>query len=318
MITYGFSEYGDASVLQAYQLPIPLPKKHQVQIKVAYFPVNPYDVALRQGQFDPAALTQPIYLGSDLVGQITALGPEVTALSLGDWVIAQRPNRANSEYVIAGASKTVKLPHGLAPDVAACLPTPGIAAYNAWFHFASIPPKATVAIIGIAGAVGGLLAQIAKQAGNPVIGVANHHHQQTARQLGVAEFVAYDQLPTAPTWRHQATVVFNTAMGGQDHGLATELVAPHGQLLRFNGAPAQVSDPSVKLIDVGYRRDLSAGEALHFWTDYCQRHPLFLQVAQTLPATLAGLRQAHQLTAQRHQGKYVLGWDWATKSTPLT
>ncbi|WP_261806104.1 alcohol dehydrogenase catalytic domain-containing protein [Lapidilactobacillus luobeiensis] len=316
MISFGFSRYGDPSVLQAYQVPIPQPKKHQVQIRVAYFPVNPYDVALRAGQFAQVPLEKPQYLGSDLVGKVTALGAEVTEFAIGDWVIAHRPHSADSEFVIAGVSKTIRLPHLLDPAVAACLPTPGIAAYNAWFHFAQVPAHTTVAIIGVTGAVGGLLAQIAQQAGNPVIGVANHRHQSEITQPGLSKFVPYDQLPATNDWEHQATVVFNTGMGGQDHGLAARLVAPAGQIIRFNGAPTQVDDEQVQLIDVGYRRELADGVALKFWSDQCQQRPLFLRLAEILPATLTGLRQAHQRTSEPHQGKYVLVWDWAQGLSP--
>lgn len=309
MKSFGFTTYGGPEVLTEYKRPLPTMQPEQVLIKVAAFAVNPYDVQIRSGLYsDGTPLAKPNYLGADLVGQITAVGASVHDYQVGDWVINHRAHSGYSEYVAARPSKLMRRPLTLPLPIAASLPTPGIAAYNGWYHFAEIKPTDKIAIIGVTGAVGSLLAQIALAAGHHVVGVANHRHEKAARELGVTDFIAYDQLPTGDDWQHQATVVFNTLLGGHDHGLSDKLLAPHSQLICFNGTDVALTTPAVKKIAVGYRPDLKDQAAFQYWTKFLKERSLQLAIDQVRPATLANLQAAHLRLSQPHYGKQVLVW----------
>lgn len=309
MKSFGFTNYGGPEVIQEFDRDIPTPKANQVLIKVAAFAINPYEGFIRQGEFsDGQPLTAPYYLGSDLVGQIVACDPSVTDYHVGDWVINHRAKSGYSEYVTASTNKIMLRPLTLPIPIAASLPTPGIAAYNAWYHFAEIKPTDQIAILGVTGSVGSLLAQIALFNHHQITGIANHHHEKAAHELGVQHFLAYDQLPSDHSWQHQQTIVFNTLLGGNDHGLADQLLAPHSQLICFNGTGRQLTTPDVKQVAVGYRRDLTDQAAFGFWRQYLTERSLQIAIDQVRPATLANVRDAHASLTKPHFGKQVLTW----------
>lgn len=309
MKSFGFTNYGGPEVLQEFKREIPTPKANQVLIKVAAFAINPYDISLRQGKFSHGQpLTTPYYQGTDLVGQIVARDANVTDYQVGDWVINRRAKSGYSQYVTASTNKIMLRPLTLPVPIAASLPSPGIAAYNAWYHFASVKPSDQVAILGVTGAVGSLLAQIALAAHQPITGIANHRHEKVAREFGIQNFLAYDQLPPTSQWQHQQTIVFNTLLGGNDHGLADKLLAPHSQLISLNDTAVQLTTPDVEKITVAYRRDLTDQAAFEFWTNYLTERSLQIIIDQVRPATLTNLRDAQATLAQHHFGKQVLTW----------
>ncbi|WP_125767052.1 NADP-dependent oxidoreductase [Lapidilactobacillus wuchangensis] len=309
MKSFGFTNYGGPDVIQEFERDIPTPKTNQVLIKVAAFAINPYEGYLRQGQFSNGQpLTAPFYLGSDLVGQIVAVDPSVTDYQVGDWVINHRAKSGYSQYVTASTNKIMRRPLTLPVPIAASLPTTGIAAYNAWYHFANIKPTDQIAIIGVTGGVGSLLAQIALYNHQQVLGIANHRHEKVAHELGVQNFLAYDQLPSDTSWQHQQTVVFNTLLGGHDHGLANQLLAPKSQLICFNDNDIQLTAPAAEKITIHYRGAATDHETFEFWTKYLAERSLQIAIDQVRPATLANVRDAHASLTKPHFGKQVLTW----------
>ena len=50
MQRFGFEQYGDPSVFETIEAPIPEPKTGQVQLQVLGFGLNPYDASLRRGE----------------------------------------------------------------------------------------------------------------------------------------------------------------------------------------------------------------------------------------------------------------------------
>ena len=307
MKAFGIQSYGPPSVIQEYTKDEPIPKDNQVKIKVSAFAINPYDASMRRGNFqDQRALKFPFILGSDLVGKIVEVGTAVNDYQIGDFVINHRASGAYSEYVTATTAKIMPLPAGLDLAQAASLPTPGIAAYNAWHAFANIQSNDVIGIVGVGGAVGSLIAQIAHAAGHRVIGVAKGRHQELAKELQVDQFIAYDQLPEEETWQHQADVVFNTIFAGSDQHLSEQLVKENGQLVFFTGVPDDLNLPNVDTVAVGFRKDLKDADVFAFWSDFLAEHPLQLAVQQTFPFEQEAIVKAHELIESHHQGKLVV------------
>lgn len=307
MKAFGINHYGEPSVIESFTKNEPDPKDGQVKIKVTAFAINPYDAALRRGDFQTErSLKFPYLLGSDLTGEIVAIGPNVSQYQVGDQVINHRPKGAYSEFVTASTSKIMPRPQNITIAQAASLPTPGIAAYNAWHTFAEIQPNDVIAIIGMGGAVGSLLAQIAVAAGHSVIGVANSRHAELAAKLHVTQFISYDHLPAEQTWQHSADVVFNTGFAGQDHGLSDQLVKAGGKIVVLNGVPEKVTTPNVTVIPVGYRQDLQDADAFAFWQDFLSQHDLEMVVQAELPFECDKIVFAHELIEAPHWGKIVI------------
>ena len=50
MERFGFEQYGNPSVFESIEAPVPEPKAGQVQLQVLGFGLNPYDASLRRGE----------------------------------------------------------------------------------------------------------------------------------------------------------------------------------------------------------------------------------------------------------------------------
>lgn len=307
MKAFGFSEYGDPSVFQEIEKDIKDPKPDQVQIENMAFGINPYDILLRQGQFKGGCeLKFPFVPGNDLVGKVVKIGENVKTFKVGDYVINYRPSGAYGEFVNASADKVVAKPATLSFLDAASLPTPGIAAYNAWHHFATITDDAVIGVVGATGLVGSLLVQLAKSLGHHVIGAASAKNADYAKWIGVDEFLAYDEAYDADRFDAQADVVFNATLGGHDNGLSDEIVKPNGQIILIANLDYPVKTDGVKVNHVDPTKGYSNLEALEFWTKLSATWGVSLRVENNLSFTLTDVIKAHELVEAHHSGKTVI------------
>src|SRR6476619_1908096 len=108
-------QYGGPDVLQLRQLPIPTPIEGEVAVKVMAAGVGPWDALIRAGK---SVLPQPLPLtpGSDLSGEVVAVGPSVSDLRVGDQVYGVTNPRfigAYAEYAVASAGMVSRKPASL-------------------------------------------------------------------------------------------------------------------------------------------------------------------------------------------------------------
>jgi NADPH:quinone reductase-like Zn-dependent oxidoreductase len=113
MMAWRVHEFGPPSVMRFEQVNRPTPGNGEVLVKVEAIGVGPWDGWIRAGK---SALPQPLplTLGSDLSGEIIALGPEVFGLSVGDQIYGVTNPRfigAYAEYALASASMISKNQH---------------------------------------------------------------------------------------------------------------------------------------------------------------------------------------------------------------
>lgn len=118
--------------------PVPQPGPNQVQIRVSVAGPNPHDQKARDaGLFIAEQL--PAILCNDVVGQIVALGPDVTRFSIGDRIFGQANFAPGSlqnglqEYAVLDADFIAKIPDGFSDDDVAALPTNTLAPVVAFF-----------------------------------------------------------------------------------------------------------------------------------------------------------------------------------------
>src|SRR5271163_4020112 len=112
---------GGPEQLKLAQRPVPTPKEGEVLVRVAAAGVNRPDVMQRQGRYPPPPGASDLP-GMEIAGQIVALGPEVSGLSVGDKITALLPGGGYAAYAIAAAPLCMPIPHGLSSVQAAALP----------------------------------------------------------------------------------------------------------------------------------------------------------------------------------------------------
>jgi NADPH:quinone reductase-like Zn-dependent oxidoreductase len=134
----------------------------------------------------------PSVPGHELSGVVVELGYGTTGLTVGQRVFGLTDwarNGSLAEYTAVEARNLAPLPADVDHVAAAALPISGLTAWQALFDHGRLATGQTVLIHGVAGAVGSIAAQLAREAGARVIGTGRASHREQALTLGVDTFV---------------------------------------------------------------------------------------------------------------------------------
>jgi NADPH:quinone reductase-like Zn-dependent oxidoreductase len=137
----------------------------------------------------------PSIPGHELSGVVTALGYGTTGLSIGQRVFGLTDwyrHGTLAEYVAVEARNLAPLPVEVDFTVGASLPISGLTAWQGLFVHGRLQAGQSVIAHGAAGAVGSLVAQLARLAGAYVIGTGRAADRKTALDFGAQEFVDLD------------------------------------------------------------------------------------------------------------------------------
>jgi NADPH:quinone reductase len=172
--------FGPIDLVTLEDVPDPLPGPGQVLIDVAVAPVNYVDLVVISGryQFLPKL---PFIPGKGPAGIVSATGPGVTGLQIGDRVLAMAEQGGYAEKVTAAADNCYRLPDAMPFAEAASM---SLAYDTAWFALrerARYADGETVLVLGASGAVGFAAVQIAKALGARVL--AGISRPDTARRV---------------------------------------------------------------------------------------------------------------------------------------
>src|SRR4051812_617446 len=167
MLAWRLHEFGPPDVMKLERVLRPDPGPGEVLVKVAAAGVGPWDAWIRAGK---SAVDQPLPLtpGSDLSGEIVALGAGVSGLRAGDQVYGVTNPRfvgAYAEYAVAHAAMIARMPSSLTATEAASVPVVAVTATQALFDHAKLEAGQTVVIHGAAGNVGAYAVRFAHRAG---------------------------------------------------------------------------------------------------------------------------------------------------------
>ncbi len=205
-----FTEYGPPDVLHLKEIPKPAPKETEILVKVYATPVNYGDLTARNFAASQFNMPAPLYLparmafgwnkpktnilGSELAGQVEAVGAAVTGFKPGDQVFAYLGMRmgACAEYICIPETGTVALkPANLSYAEAATLPYGAIMA-SSLLRKAHLEPGQKVLINGASGGIGSIAVQLAKHHYSAeVTGVCGTPRLDFVRSLGADRVVDY-------------------------------------------------------------------------------------------------------------------------------
>ncbi|HMW74405.1 MAG TPA: NADP-dependent oxidoreductase [Saprospiraceae bacterium] len=189
------NKYGDNSVLEQVDIPIPKILPDQVLVKVKYASVNPVDYKIRSG-FMAGVLPKsfPFTLGWEASGIITDTAHDVLNYKTGDEIILMSnfmQGGTYAEYVAVNAGEIMSKPTSLDFADAAVIPFSLGTAYTALLMDTQIMPGQKLLILGAGGAVGRMAIQIAKNLGLEVTGTAKGNDIQELLSLGIDHVVDY-------------------------------------------------------------------------------------------------------------------------------
>ena len=215
-----FHEYGGPEVLKYEDAPEPKILANEVLVKVKACALNHIDVWLRMG-VPEWKLPMPHIVGSDISGQVAAVGPRVTRVKPGDRVLLcpgiscgqcamcfQGLDSACRQYTLFGVfvdggyaeyvkspeTNVIPIPAGLDFDEAAAVPLVFITAWHMLFTRAGLKPGEEVLVIGAGSGVGSAAIQIAKLVNARVIATAGADWKlEKARALGADDVINHTQ-----------------------------------------------------------------------------------------------------------------------------
>src|SRR5574338_700027 len=134
----------------------------------------------------------PVIPGHELAGIVTALGYGTTGLSVGQRVFGLADwyrDGTLAEYLAIEARNLAPLPGDVDFTVAASLPISGLTAWQGLFEHGRLRTGQSVLAHGAAGAVGSMVAQLAREFGAYVIGTGRAADRRKALDFGAHEFV---------------------------------------------------------------------------------------------------------------------------------
>nr|BAH90432.1 zinc-containing alcohol dehydrogenase [uncultured bacterium] len=187
-----FSDYGGSDVLSLSNIELPAPGPGEIQIRHAAIGVNYIDIYHRKGVFGPK-LPLPSGLGVEGVGEIVAVGPDVSAFKVGDRVAyVGGPPGGYATHRNLPAARAIHVPAGLDSATVAASVFKGLTAEYLTHRCVSLQPGDTVLFHAAAGGVGSFASQWLKALGVTVIGtVSTEAKAQIARAQGCDHVIIY-------------------------------------------------------------------------------------------------------------------------------
>lgn len=229
-------------VLKTGQLPVPVPGRGEVRIRLAHSGVNPGDVKKRANAFGYGMPFARVVPHSDGAGIIDAVGPGIASARLGQRVWCHgaqryRPMGTAAEWVTLPSALAVALPDGVPLALGACLGIPALTAHRA-VHAAGPVANRVVLVHGGAGAVGALAIGLARQAGARVLATVRHPDAEARAHAAGADAVV---CTAGQTTAETAASLRRHAPAGMDHVVEVDLAANldlNLSLLRVGGSIA--------------------------------------------------------------------------------
>ena len=198
MKAFVLRSYGSADRLVLTDLDTPVPRDDEVLVRVRATSINPYDWHNMRGEPYVArlmpggpALGGPKIriLGTDMAGQVEAVGRRVSAFKAGDDVYGMLKGGGFGEYVCVPADALAPMPRNLSHEQAAAVPMAASTALVALREVGKVQPGQKVLVSGASGGVGTFAVQIARAYGASVTGVCRSANVELVRSIGADEVV---------------------------------------------------------------------------------------------------------------------------------
>ncbi|MBB2956713.1 zinc-binding dehydrogenase [Pseudoclavibacter helvolus] len=239
-----FGEPQDVLTVEEHELP--QPGAGQVRLRILLSPIHNHDLWTVRGTygFKPEL---PARAGTEAVGVVDALGPDVEGLEVGQRVATGGSFGAWAEYVTTPAAGLIPVPDSVSDEAAAQLVAMPFSAISL---LESLHLEAGDWLVQNAanGAVGRMVAQLAGARGVNVIGLVRRAEGvEELRSQGIERVVA----TSVDGWRDEVAALTGGApikvgvesVGGKSAGEVLSLLAENGELVVFGA----MASPTLEL-----------------------------------------------------------------------
>jgi NADPH2:quinone reductase len=306
--------FGGPEVLEVADVPAPGPPHgDEILVRVHAAGVNRADILQRRGHYPAPAGSPPDILGMEFAGDVSASGPDVRELRVGDRVMGIVGGGAQAEYVLTSERQVVRVPDAVTDIEAGGIPEAYITAHDALFTIGSLKRGERVLIHAVGSGVGLAALQMAKLFGATVYGSS-----RTADKLMRARKLGLDHAIELSREAFPETDVIIDFIGASYLQRNIESLAPLGRLVSVSAlsGPRAELDLSMMMrkrlrIAGTMLRNRNADDKAAATRAFAEMLPFFanrrivVPVDRVLPLALAAA--AHRaMEANENFGKFVL------------
>jgi NADPH:quinone reductase-like Zn-dependent oxidoreductase len=238
------TKYGKPrDVLKIEDVEKPSPADHQVLVRVRAVSLNVADLAPIRGVFIARLLGTGLrkpkreIVGTDLAGEVEAVGRSVTRFNPGDEVFGGAEGSL-AEYACAAEDRLALKPPNVTFEAAACVPVAGTTALTG-ARYGRIQAGERSLVYGASGALGTLTLQVIKSFGAEVTAVCSTRNLDNARSLGADRVIDYTREDfTENSERYEIIFAVN---GNHSPSYYSKALGPTGRCVVMGGSVGQIA-----------------------------------------------------------------------------
>ncbi|MBI1281945.1 MAG: zinc-binding dehydrogenase [Anaerolineaceae bacterium] len=246
------------------------PTGFELTIRNRYAGVNATDVNISAGLYTPGAVP-PLDLGGEMIGEVVAVGDKVTDYKVGDIVISTAIG-GYAEYITVRSRFVMPAPEA-SPEVLALVMS-GTTAALGLNTVGEMRSGETILVTAAAGGTGQFAVQLAKLAGNTVIGTCGSDDKaELLNSLGCDRVINYKKEDVGAVLKAEypngVNLVYES-VGGTMFDTCVENLAVFGRLViigyitEYMSRPELVTHPRIYRILLSKSASLRSMFLLHF------------------------------------------------------
>ncbi len=194
-----YTKYGSPDVLQVKEVEKPTPKDNEVLIKIHATTVNRTDCGFRKPEYLIVRFFSGFFkpkkniLGSELAGEIEAIGKDVKSFKVGDKVFGLSTVNfgAHAEYICIPENGSITtMPANIPYEEAAAICDGLMLAIN-YISKIDFTSKQNILINGASGSIGSACVQLAKYYGAKITAVCDTKNLELMKSLGAEKVIDY-------------------------------------------------------------------------------------------------------------------------------
>ena len=237
-----FHQFGPAEVLRYEQRDVPKPGPGEVLVDVKAIGISWNDVLWRQ-DLAPRHAKLPAGLGSEIAGEVLAVGDDVDGFAVGDRVASFPAHDLNQyplygEQVLLPQTSLVHYPEMLSAAEASVHYTPALVSYFALIELAQLEPGQYVLVTQARHCTGPSAVQLAKALGGRVIATCETAEDRDfLRELGAETVIVTEEEDLVGRLQKitggAGVEVVLDGCGGSQMKLLGDVIAPRGKLILY-------------------------------------------------------------------------------------